>query len=146
MTTLTRRSLLAAGTAALAAPLFARRALASSGEVNVFAWGDYFQPNIVEAFESATGIKVNVSTYGSNEEAASKLRAAGGTGFDVIFPVGRYAPELRRGRSSGGNRRDAAQRGSDPAGAVAQFADAGRGPARQALPDPVLMGHRGHYL
>lgn len=86
MTILTRRSLLATGTAALAAPLFARRAFSSSGEVNVFAWGDYFQPNIVEAFESATGIKVNVSTYGSNEEAASKLRAAGGTGFDVIFP------------------------------------------------------------
>lgn len=86
MTTLTRRSLLATGTVALAAPLFARRAHSSSGEVNVFAWGDYFQPNIVEAFESATGIKVNVSTYGSNEEAASKLRAAGGTGFDVIFP------------------------------------------------------------
>lgn len=86
MTTLTRRSLLATGTAALAVPLFARRSLASSGVVNVFAWGDYFQPNIIEAFEKATGIKINVSTYGSNEEAASKLRAAGGQGFDLIFP------------------------------------------------------------
>ena len=77
MTTLSRRKLLATGAATLAAPLFARRSLASSGVVNVFAWGDYFQPNIVEAFEAATGIKINVSTYGSNEEAASKLRAAG---------------------------------------------------------------------
>ncbi|MBA3910787.1 MAG: spermidine/putrescine ABC transporter substrate-binding protein [Rhodobacter sp.] len=86
MTTLTRRTLLASGAAALAAPLFSRRAFASSGEVNVFAWGDYFQPNIVAAFEAATGIKINVSTYGSNEEAASKLRAAGGKGFDLVFP------------------------------------------------------------
>lgn len=86
MTTLTRRTLLASGAAVLSAPLIARRSLASSGEVNVFAWGDYFQPNIVEAFTAATGIAINVSTYGSNEEAASKLRAAGGKGFDLIFP------------------------------------------------------------
>ncbi|MBD9527626.1 MULTISPECIES: extracellular solute-binding protein [Paracoccus] len=86
MTDLTRRALLATGSAALAAPLFARRSLASSGSVNVFAWGDYFQPNIVEAFEKSTGIKINISTYGSNEEAVSKLRAAGGKGFDLIFP------------------------------------------------------------
>ncbi|MBW4975182.1 extracellular solute-binding protein [Roseovarius mucosus] len=84
---LSRRAVLATGAAALATPLIARRALASSGEVNVFAWGDYFQNGeIPEAFTKATGIKVNVSTYGSNEEAASKLRAAGGKGFDILFP------------------------------------------------------------
>ena len=83
----TRRAILATGAAALATPLIARRSLASSGEVNVFAWGDYFQDGkIPEAFTKATGIKVNVSTYGANEEAASKLRAAGGKGFDILFP------------------------------------------------------------
>lgn len=77
----------AAGAALITAPAIVRRgALASSGEVNVFAWGDYIQPNIVEAFEKKTGIKLNLSTYGSNEEAENKLRAAGGQGFDVIFP------------------------------------------------------------
>src|SRR3990167_11075174 len=97
MTTLSRRSLLATGAATLAAPLFARRSLASSGVVNVFAWGDYFQPNIVEAFEAATGIKINVSTYGSNEEAASKLRAAGGQGVGLIFPSGDTRPNYDEG-------------------------------------------------
>ena len=86
----TRRSLLKKGTAlgalATAGPFFIRSSLASSGELKVFAWGDYIQPNIVEAFEKATGIKVDVSTYGSNEEAQNKLRAAGGKGFDLIFP------------------------------------------------------------
>ena len=43
MTHLTRRGLLATGAALLATPLIARRSLASSGAVNVFAWGDYFQ-------------------------------------------------------------------------------------------------------
>jgi spermidine/putrescine transport system substrate-binding protein len=87
---LTRRSLLRNGVAlgALAAtgPFFIRSPLASSGVVKVFAWGDYIQPNIVEAFEKASGIKVDVSTFGSNEEAQNKLRAAGGKGFDLIFP------------------------------------------------------------
>jgi len=65
-----------------------RRALAA-GEVNVFAWGDYaqtFENHIVGSFEQDTGIKVNFSTYGSNDEVENKLRAAGGKGFDVIFP------------------------------------------------------------
>ena len=86
----TRRSLMKTGAAlgALAAtgPFFIRSPLAQSGVVKVFAWGDYIQPNIVEAFENATGIKVDLSTYGSNEEAQNKLRAAGGGGFDLIFP------------------------------------------------------------
>ena len=79
---ISRRSLLrgsaALGVAALGFPAIAKRSLASSGELNVFAWGDYVQENIVEAFVKKTGIKVNVSTYGSNEEAQNKLRAAGG--------------------------------------------------------------------
>jgi spermidine/putrescine transport system substrate-binding protein len=89
---LRRRALLraaAAGTAALAAPWAARHAKAA-GEVNVFAWGDYVQAfaedGIVKGFEDATGLKVNLSTYGSNEECENKLRAAGGEGFDVVFP------------------------------------------------------------
>lgn len=91
MTQLSRRRLLQGSAAAatlVAAPaiLKASDALATSGQVNVFAWGDYIQDNQIEAFESATGITINLSTYGSNDEAENKLRAAGGQGFDVIFP------------------------------------------------------------
>ncbi len=91
MTHIDRRTILkgtAATGVALAAPaiLKASDALASSGTVNVFAWGDYVQDNIKEGFEKATGIKMNLSTYGSNDEAENKLRAAGGKGFDVLFP------------------------------------------------------------
>ena len=90
---LRRRTLLqasaATGIAAVAAPWTLRRAKAA-GEVNVFAWGDYVQAfsddGIVKAFEDKTGHKVNLSTYGSNEECENKLRAAGGKGFDIIFP------------------------------------------------------------
>jgi len=83
----------AAGTVAVMGPLITRSALASSGEVNIFAWGDYVKPNMIEAFQKKTGIKVNLSTFGSNEEAQNKLRAAGGKGFDVIFPSVDTRPE-----------------------------------------------------
>jgi spermidine/putrescine transport system substrate-binding protein len=88
---ISRRSMLkgsAAASTVLAVPaiLKAGDALASSGQVNVFAWGDYIQQNMIDKFEGDTGIKVNLSTYGSNDEAEQKLRAAGGKGFDVIFP------------------------------------------------------------
>ncbi|MCB1884006.1 MAG: extracellular solute-binding protein [Geminicoccaceae bacterium] len=95
MPTADRRTVLkgsAAAASLLAAPaiLRGRDALASSGTLNVFAWGDYVQAfqedGIVKAFEDETGTKVNLSTYASNEEAENKLRAAGGEGFDVLFP------------------------------------------------------------
>lgn len=88
MIRITRRTMLASA-AAIAAPavLRAHDALAQSGSLNVFAWGDYFDKNsIIADFEKATGIKVNLSTFGSNEECENKLRAAGGKGFDVIHP------------------------------------------------------------
>ncbi|KZL18873.1 Spermidine/putrescine-binding periplasmic protein precursor [Pseudovibrio axinellae] len=88
---ISRRSVLkgtAAASAAVAAPaiLKASDALASSGQVNVFAWGDYIKDNMIKKFEGDTGIKINLSTFGSNDEAEQKLKAAGGKGFDVIFP------------------------------------------------------------
>lgn len=88
------------GTALSVGPFVLPRRALSAGEVNVFAWGDYvqtFQDHIIGDFEKDTGIKVNLSTYGSNDEAENKLRAAGGKGFDVIFPSvtngPRYYPE-----------------------------------------------------
>lgn len=88
---ITRRSVLKstlAASAVLAAPAVMRSPAfgQSSGSVNVFVWGDYIQPNMIEKFQADTGITMNVSTYGSNDEAEQKLKAAGGKGFDVIFP------------------------------------------------------------
>ncbi|MFD2031086.1 extracellular solute-binding protein [Ancylobacter dichloromethanicus] len=89
MTRFSRRDLMKAGAFVLAAPavLRAHDALATSGSLNVYAWGDYFDKNTLLAdFTNSTGVKVNLSTYGSNEECENKLRAAGGKGFDIIFP------------------------------------------------------------
>lgn len=86
--TITRRSALKFTAAAVAAPVVLRAhdALASSGSVKVLAWQDYIQPNIAEKFEADTGIKLELTTFGSNDEAESTIRAAGGKGFDIVFP------------------------------------------------------------
>lgn len=85
---LTRRNVLKLSSAALAAPMVLRAtdALASSGSVKVLAWQDYIQPNIAEKFEADTGIKLELTTFGSNDEAESTIRANGGKGFDIVFP------------------------------------------------------------
>ena len=83
-----RRTAIKMGAAALAAPMILRAndALASSGSVKVLAWQDYIQPNIAEKFEADTGIKLELTTFGSNDEAESTIRANGGKGFDIVFP------------------------------------------------------------
>jgi len=102
MTQITRRSLLKTTAAAAAgvtmpAVLRAKDALSSSGQVNVFAWGDYVQQNMIDKFQSDTGITVNLSTFGSNDEAEQKLKASGGSGFDIIFPSVTNVPNYKVG-------------------------------------------------
>ena len=55
------------------------------GEVNVYNWGEYIDESIFADFEKATGIKVNYSTFTSNEMMYSNLKT-GGASYDVIIP------------------------------------------------------------
>ena len=57
----------------------------AQGELNLYNWGDYINPEILKIFEEETGIDVNLDTYGSNEEMLAKLQA-GATGYDIVFP------------------------------------------------------------
>jgi len=47
---------------------------------------------MIDSFQKATGIKVSLSTYGSNDEVLNRLRAARGQGFDVVMPSITYTP------------------------------------------------------
>lgn len=89
--TLTRRSVLrgatAMGAAALAAPMYTKSALASSGEINILMWSDYLPPEFIGGFETETGIKVNYTGIGSNEEIINKMKANKGQGFDIVSPT-----------------------------------------------------------
>ncbi len=53
--------------------------------VNVYNWGDYMDPAVLEAFEKETKIKVVYEVYSTNEELLAKLKA-GGTNYDIVIP------------------------------------------------------------
>ncbi|MGO0062542.1 ABC transporter substrate-binding protein [Brevibacillus fluminis] len=53
-----------------------------SKELNVFNWSNYLPESVIKQFEKESGIKVNYSTYSSNEEMLAKLTASNGV-YDV---------------------------------------------------------------
>ena len=63
----------------------------NKGEVNVFNWGEYMSlgdeglMNVVEEFEKETGIKVNYTTYETNEELYNMLKQSN-VSYDVVIP------------------------------------------------------------
>lgn len=65
--------------------LSAAPAIAAGGELHIYNWGDYTNPELIKKFEKETGIKVTVDTYNSNETMLAKVRA-GGTGYDIVVP------------------------------------------------------------
>ena len=63
------------------------KVLASSGELNVLMWSDYLPPFWIEAFQKKTGIKLNYTGIGSNEEIINKMKATKGAGVDICSPT-----------------------------------------------------------
>lgn len=59
---------------------------ASNGELNVFVWTEYVSDAAFDAFEKETGIKVNVSTFSSNEDMLAKLKSESEGTYDVVLP------------------------------------------------------------
>ena len=72
-------------TAVSLAALLAATGMASAAELNVYNWGEYINPEVLKKFEEETSIKVNLSTYSSNEEMLAKIQG-GATGYDIVFP------------------------------------------------------------
>ncbi len=56
-----------------------------NGEVYVFNWGEYIDPDTLDMFEEETGIKVIYDEYDSNESMYPKVEA-GAVAYDVICP------------------------------------------------------------
>lgn len=87
---LSRRTFLR-GTAAtaLSMPFVLRAgdALSSSGTLRIAAWAGYVSPEMLAAFEKATGIKATYTAYGTNDEILNLMKVNQGQGFDVIWPA-----------------------------------------------------------
>ncbi len=61
----------------------------AEGELQLFNWGDYTNPELIKKFEEETGIKVTITDYDSNDSALAKIEA-GGHGFDLVVPSANY--------------------------------------------------------
>ncbi len=73
------------------ATMFAGCGKTDAGEVNVYNWGEYIAEgqdglmNVIEEFEKETGIKVNYTTYETNEDLYNMLKNSN-VSYDVIVP------------------------------------------------------------
>lgn len=95
--------LAAAGSSAALAACGAGDAIAPSldpdgemeSQLNVYTWGEYDDPDVIDAFSARHGVRVQMDNFGSNEEMMAKLGAARGTsGYDIIVPTGIYIPMM----------------------------------------------------
>lgn len=59
--------------------------------MNVHNWGEYISDgadgsmDVIAEFEALTGIKVNYTTFSTNEEVYARLRN-GGASYDILIP------------------------------------------------------------
>jgi len=59
--------------------------MASAETLRLLTWGGYAPEDVISKFKAETGIDVEV-TKSNNEDMISKLRATGGSGFDLAQP------------------------------------------------------------
>ena len=72
-----------------AALLGAAGAAQAAGELNLYNWGNYTNPALIEKFEQTYDVEVTITDYDSNSTALAKVQA-GGHGFDMVVPSANY--------------------------------------------------------
>jgi spermidine/putrescine transport system substrate-binding protein len=74
-----------------AAALAAAGAAHAEGALNIYNWGDYTSPELIDKFEQAYDIDVTITDFDANDTALAKVRA-GGHGYDIVVPSANYVP------------------------------------------------------
>ena len=69
---------------------------AASKVVNVYTWSGVIPDFAIQQFEKETGIKVNFSTYDSNEVMYAKLKADKNPSYDIVEPSSYYIDRMSR--------------------------------------------------
>ena len=59
---------------------------AENGELNMFIWTEYVPDSVISDFEKEYGIKVNVSTFSSNEDMLAKVKSEDEGTYDIVQP------------------------------------------------------------
>ncbi|WP_299356585.1 extracellular solute-binding protein [uncultured Shimia sp.] len=71
--------------AAVSALALSAVAAHAEGKLNIYNWGNYTNPEMIEKFEAQHGIEVTLDGYDSNETMLAKVKE-GNTGYDVVVP------------------------------------------------------------
>ena len=57
----------------------------TDGDLNLYNWAEYIDPDLVDAFAAEYGVEMTVDVYDSNE-AMQPIISAGNSGYDLIIP------------------------------------------------------------
>lgn len=72
-------------------------AAARTETVYIYNWTEYMPDKVIADFQKETGIKVNYSTYESNEAMHAKIRILKkNEGYDIVFPSTYYVDKMRK--------------------------------------------------
>lgn len=57
-----------------------------NGELNLFVWTEYVPDSVIQKFEKDYGVKVNVSTFSTNEDMLAKVKSESEGTYDIVQP------------------------------------------------------------
>jgi spermidine/putrescine transport system substrate-binding protein len=63
----------------------------AEGTLNIYNFGLYTPPDLIERFAQTYDVEVTLTEYDSNETAIAKIEA-GGHGFDIVVPSAAVVP------------------------------------------------------
>ena len=78
----------------MAVVVFGAGLVHAEGKLYIYNWTDYTSPDLIKKFEKETNIKVTLDTFDSNETLLAKLKAGGGSGYDIVVPSHNYVPVM----------------------------------------------------
>jgi spermidine/putrescine transport system substrate-binding protein len=64
--------------------------------LNLYTWSGVIPESVIHQFEKETGIKVNFSTYDSNEIMYAKLKVDKNSPYDIVEPSSYYIDRMHR--------------------------------------------------
>lgn len=62
----------------------------------IYNWSEYLPKKVLQQFTKETGVKVQYSTYDSNEAMYAKVKTVKGVGYDILAPSTYYLDRMRR--------------------------------------------------
>ena len=65
-------------------------------KVVIYNWSEYIPDGVLDSFTKETGIKVQYSTFDSNEVMYAKVKILKGRGYDVIIPSAYMIEKMAR--------------------------------------------------